>query len=281
MRMVTWVLAALLLTACQPKVDNSTTEALVDSLNDMVAALDANQRQQLRDALVVIALSETGYLGEPPADAVAVAQDPTLGPALTRALDGEDFAKLLERAGALSELKEQRTIEAGEKAKREVLARIQQAKAELEHVVGISIRDAQYSWTRGDYMPQAIVEFEVINESGQTLNGIRLRCDLFTPERSQPWAHEVLTHDLIRPLTDQTSAKYRLVPNQYSAWGTRALQKRRDTRLTMTVINVKVADTWLVSADLEQLDRELQAYDGAIEKAQKNLNDIRIARTQK
>jgi hypothetical protein len=280
MHKLTWVLAALLLTACQPKVDNSNTESLVDSLNEMVTALSADQRQQLRDALVVIALSETGYLGEPPLDAVAVAQDSTLGPALTRALDGESFEDLLTRAAALREVKEQRTIEAGEKAKREVLARIQQAKAEMEHVKSITAQKAVYGWTRGDYMPQAVVEFELVNNSGQTINGVRLRGDLFTPERDQPWAHEVLTHELIRALPDQQAAEFRLVPNQYSSWGNRSLQKRRDTRLQLTVINVKVGDSWLVSADLEQLDKELKAYDDAITTAQKNLNDIRIARTK-
>lgn len=256
-------LPLLLLAACQPTIDNSDTDALADSLRDMTAERTPEQRKALADALAVIALSEVGYSGKPPEDAVAIAEDATLGPALLRVLDGDDYDDIIEMADALRLTREERTLAAAQRAQQEVKAKLAQATAELEQLRDVGVQNARYSWTTGDYMPQAVVEFDLINRTDEPVTGVKLRGTLTSPDRTEPWVYEVLTHELIRPLPGQSLERYRLVPNQFSAWGNRQLQRRRDLRLSFAVINVRKGEDWLVSADPEQLQAELRHFENA------------------
>lgn len=256
-------LPLLLLAACQPTVDNSDTDALAESLREMAEERPPEQRKALADALGVIALSEVGYMGKPPEDAVAIAEDPTLGPALLQVLDGDDYDDIIEMANGLRLTREKRTLEAAQRAQQEVKARLAQATAELEQLRDVGVQNARYSWTTGDYMPQAVVEFDLVNRTDVPVTGVKLRGTLTSAERTEPWVYEVLTHELIRPLPGQSLERYRLVPNQFSAWGNRQLQRRRDLRLNFTVINVRKGEDWLVSADPEQLQTELKHFENA------------------
>lgn len=280
LRAIAPALAIAFLSACAPAIDSSDTDALGDSVKAMSASLTEAQRQQLREALVTIALSEIGYLGEPPADAEQVARDAVLGPALMKALDGEDFADLLERADGLREQKESRTVVAAEQARQDVLARIAQAQTETAAINGLVIAQANYGWTKGDYLPQAFIAFRLANSSGKTINGVKLRGDLYTAEKQQSWLHETLNHEMLRGLQDGDAADYRLVPNQYSPWGNRKLQSRRDTRLQLHIINVKIGDVWMVSADLEALDKELKSYEAAVAKSRAIISEIKARRAK-
>jgi len=268
-------LPLVLLAACQPTVDNSDTDALAISVREMAESRPAADRAGLAEALTTIALSETGYLGTPPKDPVEIAQDATLGPALMGVLDGDDYEDILERAAVLRQTREERVLQAAQLAQQEVRAKLQQAQAELEQLRDVGIQNAQYSWTKGDYMPQAVVEFELINRSDQPVTGVKLRGTLTSSERTEPWVHEALTHELIRPLPGQRLERYRLVPNQFSAWGNRQLQRRRDLRLSFVVINVRKGDSWLVSADPELLTAELRHYEDAELQARAALTEIK------
>lgn len=268
-------LSLLLLTACQPTVDNSDTSALADSLRDMVAERSPAERKALADALAVIALSEVGYAGKPPEDAVAIAEDSTLGPALLGVLDGDDYDDIMEMANGLRVTREERMLAAAQRAQQEVKAKLSQAQAELEQLRDVGVQNARYGWTTGDYMPQAVVEFDLINRTDEPVTGVRLRGTLSSPDRTDPWVYEVLTHELIRPLPGQSLEHYRLVPNQFSAWGNRQLQRRRDLRLSFTVINVRKGQDWLVSADPEQLQAELRHFENAELQARAALTELK------
>lgn len=268
-------LPLLLLAACQPKVDNSDTEALADSIKAIAESRSPIERQNLADALSVIALSEVGYLGTPPTDAVAIAEDATLGPALLQVLDGDDYDDIMEMAKGLRLSREERMLQAAQLAQQEVQAKLKQAQAELEQLRDVGVQNARYSWTTGDYMPQAVVEFELTNRTNEPVTGVKLRGTLTTPERTEPWVYEVLTHELIRPLPGQSLERYRLVPNQFSAWGNRQLQRRRDVRLSFVVINVRKGQDWLVSADPEQLKTELKHYENAELQARAALTELK------
>ncbi|NQD35407.1 hypothetical protein HPT27_00130 [Permianibacter sp. IMCC34836] len=274
-------LSLVLLAACQPTVDNSDTDALAESVGEMAESRPAADRAVLADALAVIALSETGYLGTPPTDPVEIAKDATLGPALLGVLDGDDYEDIIEKAAVLRKSREERAVQAAQLAQQEVKAKLEQAKAELAQLRDVGIQNAQYSWTTGDYMPQAVVEFELINRTDQAVTGVKLRGTLVSSERSEPWVHEVLTHELIRPLPGQSLEHYRLVPNQFSAWGNRQLQRRRDLRLSFEVINVRKGDDWLVSADPEQLAAELRHYEDAELQARAALTAIKGQQLEK
>lgn len=267
-------LPVVLLAACQPTVDNSDTGALASSLRDMAESRTPTEQAELADALAVIALNETGYFGVPPKEAVAIAEDATLGPALLGVLDGDDYEDIIERAVALRQDREKRAVEAAQIAQQEVKAKLAQATAELEQLRDVGIQAAVYSWTTGDYMPQAVVEFDLINRTDEPVTGVKLRGTLASSERADPWVHEVLTHELIRPLPGQTIERYRLVPNQFSAWGNRQLQRRKDLRLSFEVINVRKGDTWLVSADPVALAAELRHYENAELQAQAALTAL-------
>ena len=268
-------LSLLLLTACQPTVDNSDTSALADSLRDMVAERSPAERKALADALAVIALSEVGYAGKPPEDAVAIAEDSTLGPALLGVMDGDDYDDIMAMANGLRVTREERMLAAAQRAQQEVKAKLSQAQAELEQLRDVGVQNARYGWTTGDYMPQAVVEFDLINRTDEPVTGVRLRGTLSSPDRTEPWVYEVLTHELIRPLPGQSLEHYRLVPNQFSAWGNRQLQRRRDLRLSFTVINVRKGQDWLVSADPEQLQAELRHFENAELQARAALTELK------
>lgn len=274
-----WLLCLplLLLAACQPTVDTSDTSALADSLRDMAASRPPAEQQQLADALAVIALSEVGYYGAPPDTAVGIAEDPTLGPALLEVLDGDDYEDIIAMANSLRQNQHERALAAAKLAQQEVKARLAQAQAELEQLRDVSVQNARYGWTTGEYMPQAAVEFELINRTDEPVTGVKLRGTLSSADRSEPWVYEVLTHELVRPLPGQSLERYRLVPNQFSAWGNRQLQRRRDLRLSFQVINVRKGQDWLVSADPEQLQAELRHFENAEVQAQAALLALKSA----
>lgn len=268
-------LPLLLLAACQPTVDNSDTGALADSVREIAESRAPAERKLLADALAVIALSEVGYSGKPPEDAVAIAEDATLGPALLQVLDGADYEDIIEMASGLRLNQEERTLQAAQRAQQEVRAKLSQATAELEQLRDVGVQNPRYSWTTGDYMPQAVVEFELVNRTNEPVTGVKLRGTLISAGRAEPWVYEVLTHELIRPLPGQSLERYRLVPNQFSAWGNRQLQRRRDLRLSFTVINVRKGQDWLVSADPEQLQAELRHYENAELQARAALTELK------
>jgi len=269
------LLLVLSLSACQPKADNSDTETLRDSLAAMQKERPQEEKSRLARALYILALTETGYLGDPPGDAVAIAEDATLGPALLRVLDGDTFEDIIEKATEIRSGELQQAIHAAQRAQQDVRARMAQANAEISQLRDFSVGRANYGWTKGDYLPQAFVEFELSNLSDDAVTGVKMRGQLSTPERDEPWVFEVLSHDMVRPLPKKTTQQYRLIPNQFSAWGNRKLQNRRDTRLTLELINIRVGTEWLVSADPLLLEKELQHYLTAEQGARSELDAIR------
>lgn len=269
------LLLALALTACQPKTDSSDVESLSDSLAAMQKERPQEEKARLSRALYILALTETGYLGEPPGDAVAIAEDATLGPALLRVLDGHTYEDIIEKATEIRSAELQQAIHAAQRAQQDVRARMAQANAEITQLRDFSVSGAQYGWTKGDYLPQAFVEFELSNLSGEPVTGIKMRARLSTPDRDDPWLFEVLSHEMVRPLPAKTTQPYRLVPNQFSAWGNRKLQNRRDTRLSLEIINIRLGGEWLVSADPLLLEKELQHYLTAEQGARTELDAIR------
>ena len=269
------LLLALSLSACQPKADSSDVESLTDSLAAMQKERSAEEKARLARALYILALTETGHLGDPPTDAVAIAEDATLGPALLRVLDGDTYEDIVEKATEIRSAELQQAIHAAQRAQQDVRARMAQANAEITQLRDFSVTRADYGWTKGDYLPQAFVEFALSNLSDEQVTGIKMRGRLSTPDREDPWVFEVLSHDMVRPLPKKTTQQYRLVPNQFSAWGNRKLQNRRDTRLSLEIINIRVGTEWLVSADPLLLEKELQHYLTAEQSARTELDAIR------
>lgn len=275
MRVCYGLLMLVLLTGCGRTVDNSSDEALQESLGEMLAERTPKEQQQLADALIVIALDETAYSGQPPRDVKAIAADATLAPALRRALDGEDFDELLQRADELRSVRAEQTIEHARAAQVELREKLAAAREESKALSGISVRNPRYHWTTGDFMPQAVIEFELANLSAQPITGVKLRGQLSSPERDVPWVRAVLNHELLRPQSAKTSERYRLVPNQGSEWGNRQLQSRKDMRISFTVINARVGDRWLVSEDMELLEQQLKQLEANELQARALLAEIR------
>jgi hypothetical protein len=266
-----------LLCACQPEADSSDVESLSESIAAMSEAHNPEEQDRLRRALYILALTETGYLGEIPDSPVAVAADATLGPALMRVLDGDTFDDIIEKATAVRETELKQAIQLAQRAQQDVQARMAQANAEISQLRDVDVGAARYGWSKGDYMPQAFVEFTLDNQSDEALTGVKMRSTLTTPERDEPWLFDVLAHELVRPQAARSSEKYRLVPNQFSAWGNRALQNRRDVRLKLELINVRIGSEWRVSADPLALEKELRHYQQAEQSAKTDLATLQSA----
>lgn len=262
------------LTACQPKADSSDPEALVESVQAMVRERPEDDKERLARALHILALTETGYLGDVSSNPVEIASDATLGPALLRVLDGDTFDDIIKKATKVKSAELQEAIQSAQRAQQDVRARIAQAEAEISQLRDYEIKRSVYGWSRGDYLPQAYVEFTLVNRGEDPVTGVKMRSTLKTSEKDEPWVYEVLAHEMVRSHPARASADYRLVPNQFSAWGNRQLQQRRDTRLSMEIINVRVGNEWLVSADPLVLQKELNHYLKAEQEARSALGVI-------
>lgn len=272
---IAWSLVMLgLLCACQPKVDSSDPEALADSVRSMVSERPNEDKDRLARALYILARTETGYLGEVSTNPIEIAADATLGPALLRVLDGDTYDDIIKKATKIKSSELQESIQSAQRAQQDVRARMAQAEAEISQLRDYEIKRSSYGWSRGDYLPQAYVEFTVVNRSAEALTGLKMRSTLKTSDKDEPWVFEVLAHEMVRSHPARSSADYRLVPNQFSAWGNRQLQQRRDTRLSMEIINVRIGNEWLVSADPLVLQKELDHYLKAEQEARTALGVI-------
>ena len=239
-------ICALTLAGCtQPldtKIDGSSQAAYEKSLTAIKVKLTPEETTKFEEALQVVAFSEVMPKDGNLFSMLAAFKDPeALKAKMLQAVNGKTPREVISMAAnkikerAKEELKSV-TSEIAELEKRKTGA----GKAK-ELLAKIVVTDAKFYWSSG-FLPHPIIDFKVANNTGVPLARLYFHGVVSTPGRAIPWVEDDFNYEVSGGLENAESKHLTLSPNQFSEWGKRETQERKDLVMTIAVVNAEGAD---------------------------------------
>ncbi|TXD32561.1 hypothetical protein FRC96_17125 [Lujinxingia vulgaris] len=234
------VVALVLVSACAPKVDGSSEEAMQDSIAEIRETLSGSELDAFDAALMTLAFQSAGE----------GLFDPNVGPEevsgrVFAQLDGKSADEIIaeaeavrarvaeeqaarERAQALSEIQELEAARASSDEARQALERFVVTRSRFEKV----------AQRFGPAQP--IIELDVQNTTGYAISRVYFDARLASPGRSVAWLEEQFNYEIPGGLEPGESARWSLEPNMFSSWGD--VEERADVVLTVKPYRLDGAD---------------------------------------
>lgn len=248
----------LILAGCtQPldtRIDGSSHGAYEKSLKAIKAKLTPEETAKFEEALQVVVFSEVmPKEGGLFAMMAALKDTDKLQTKMLDAVNGKTPRELIAQADA--KIKERAKEELKNVASEIVELEKRKASAETarELLSNIVVADAKFYWS-GGYFPHPVIDFKVANNTGVPLSRLYFHGVVSTPGRTIPWIDEDFNYEVSGGLENGESKHLNLGPNQFSGWGKRETDGRKDLVLTVTVVNAAGADKAKVADEFGKAD---------------------------
>jgi len=253
LRFLPLALSLLLLTGCGPKrIDGSSDEAFKKSLESMGKSLSEDERKELTEGIMALALDGMNIFQMGAAPGLAEQS-------MREKLNGKSFADI---QAAIAVMKAERAAEqlkrdkeaAEAKAKAAAKKKLQietevaeleaeKAKAEADAVAlsKFEVSRSRFYFSESGYRQSPTIELSVKNGLPVAVSRVYFKAVLSSPGRSIPWVDDTFNHSISGGLEPSEEATWKLSPNMFSEWG-KAPKDRQDMVLTVELTKVDGPD---------------------------------------
>lgn len=231
-------LCATLLAACSdPKIDASTEESMKASVEKVRDSLPAEKRDEFDSSLTLLALSQISFddmLSGGGSAASAEAQ-------MRQALDGKTAEEVIAQANRVEAERRGRERDQALQEIAELLSKQQQAEVARTALESFEVtRSRFYKQPQRYGRPEPVIELSVSNGTEHAIARAYFEGIIASPGRSVPWLKETFNYNISGGLEPGEEAKWSLVPNMFSKWGT--VEVPDDAIFTVTAYRLDGAD---------------------------------------
>jgi hypothetical protein len=251
-KLITIAAVAVLLPACQARVDTSSPQAYSASIQKLLENKSPAQKADFQHALAALAFGSAD-----PADGGMFSNADPTSPVFMGAADkikGKTFEQVI-KAGYEAQLQALNNTIA------EDVAAAQRAQSERQKnaVVfdNIHVDNARYrAETNILSMREPVISFDITNGSKLPIKAIYLHGLLSSPGRAIPWVSSEINYDFEGGLEPGEHQHLDLSPNQFGDWAAKdTFATRPDLQLSLTLANVEGPDgTKLIHDDADDAD---------------------------
>ena len=263
---------AVMLTACEARVNASNPEALRKSVAAIQKDMTEEERKEFSQSMMVIAFdtvdpSTIGAFSTDKGSELLVA-------ALGEKVNGKTGKQVI-RLGyetRIRKLDEQltSTFKVVEQAK----AERSKHKATFDAVV---LSGAKFS-VRRSYIDTPVISMTIHNGSPMAIRRVFFHGTLSSPGRSIPWVDDDFNYEFPGGLEPGETKQLDLEPSMFSGWGNSDFNRRDDLQMKVTVVNLEGASgEKLVKGDAEdaaakerelvELQKQKVEYEAKLKKA--------------
>lgn len=250
--LVTLSLATTLAACADQTLDGSSSQAMKASVERASAEMSPAQAQEFQDAVKLVAMdgiSISQIMEDGPGGAERVARQSR------ERLDGKTVEEVLSMAERIqaerrAREREQALTEIAELERRIALARTDEAKLAKFEVV----RSRFYFEDREYGRDQPVIDITVKNGTDRAISHAYFKGVIASPDRAVPWHSASFNYQIPGGLEPGEQARWQLVPNTYSDWG--SVEAPADAVFTVTTYELDGPDgeTYLSSEGLSEYD---------------------------
>lgn len=234
------VAVLMLMSACAPKVDGSSEEAMQASVAEIRETLSGSELDAFDAALMTLAFQSVGEnLFDP-----NVGEEEMSGRMFAR-LDGKTADEIIAEAEVVrTKVAEAQAAREREQALgeiRELEAARKSSEGAREGLGRFVVKRSRFRKIAQRFGPaQPVIDLEVQNTTGHAISRVYFDARLSSPGRSVAWLEEPFNYEISGGLEPGESARWSLEPNMFSDWGD--VEERADMVLTVTPYRLDGAD---------------------------------------
>jgi hypothetical protein len=205
------VFIALLTTSCSPKIDTSSKNKMVSSIEKVRQSLPENKRAEFDASLQMlfyIQMSEY-FLGEP--DALSNSQ---------LNIDGKTGLEIITLANNLEKQEQEQKRKRVMQEIKELENKKVSAEKEKTELAKFKLVSSRFYKQKKYYKEELIIEFTMKNETNHPISGGYFIGTLASPNRSVPWLKELFNYSISGGLEPGEEITLRLVPRYSSELNT-------------------------------------------------------------
>ena len=216
-------LSVIIFAACdnilpEPTIDTASDESMEQTSLEVRESLPESEREKFDEALQLIAFSQIDF-EDIFAQGTAGSED--IESKMKESLHGKTASQVIAEAGRITLEREARERqqaldEIAELEREQVVAEVAKEQLSKFEVV----RSRFYQEEQQYLGNQPIIELTVMNGTDAAISRAYFEGTIASPNRSVPWHKDTFNYSISGGLEPGEEQSWRLVPNQFSGWGT-------------------------------------------------------------